>query len=101
MLKIFSIYDSKAEAFIQPFFSPTTATAIRQMEQAVNDETTDFNRYSGDYTLFEIGSWNENKGEIITHEFHINLGLASTFLNSPANAEANEHIRKMSIPATN
>lgn len=78
--KVFSIYDSKAEAFLQPFFSPTAATAVRGFERAAQDESTDFHRYAGDYSLFEIGEWDQSQGTWIAHEAKINLGLASQFL---------------------
>lgn len=79
-MKIFSIYDSKAEAYITPFFSPTTATAIRQFEQACNDQNTDFHKFAGDYTLFEIGNFDEFTAKIDTPQSIINLGLALTFI---------------------
>ena len=64
VMRIFAIYDSKAEAYLQPFFSPTKATAIRSFTQAANDEKTDFYRFAEDYTLFEIGEWDPVGGEI-------------------------------------
>lgn len=78
--KVFSIFDSKADAFLQPFFSPTSATAIRSFERSVQDEATDFHRYAGDYTLFEIGIWDQSEGTWISHEAKINLGVGSQFL---------------------
>jgi len=87
MLTIFSIRDNKAEAFIQPFFSPTAATAIRSFESAVNDSNTDFHKYAGDYTLFQLGEWEPNTGKITICETPINLGLAITFLHSSLTAE--------------
>jgi len=80
ILKIFSIYDSKAEAFIQPFFSQATGAAIRSFESAANEESSDFHKYGADYTLFELGSFNQSTGEMIALDAHINLGLAITFV---------------------
>lgn len=80
MLKIFSVYDSKAEAFVQPFFSPATGTAIRSFATACNDENTDIHRYAGDYTLFEIGEFDPSTGKITPLEAHLNLGLAAAFI---------------------
>lgn len=80
MLKLFSIYDSKAEAFIQPFFSPATGSAIRSFETAANDAGSDFHKYGADYTLFEIGTFDEHTCELTPLESKINLGLAITFL---------------------
>ncbi len=78
--KVFSVFDCKANAFLQPFFSPTTATALRSFERSVQDESSDFHRYAGDYSLFEIGEWNQNQGTWVSYEAKVNLGLASQFV---------------------
>jgi len=77
--KVFSVYDSKAEAFLQPFFSPNAGVALRSFERAANDESTDFCRYASDYSLFEIGEWESTEGVWKAHESKINLGLAVQF----------------------
>lgn len=59
---MFSVYDSKAEAFIQPFFSPNSAVARRMFESAANDPNTDICKFAEDYTLFEIGTFENDQG---------------------------------------
>ncbi len=77
--KIFTVYDSKAEAYITPYFSPTTATAIRAFTAAAQQEGHDFHKWAGDYTLFEIGTWDDQTAEIIRLKADINLGTAITY----------------------
>lgn len=72
----FSIHDSKAAAFIQPFFCPTVAVGIRSYQQAANDPDTMFARFPGDYTLFEIGTFDQETGTLEQLEHPINHGLA-------------------------
>jgi len=79
-LVIFSVHDSKAEAFIQPLFAPTIAVGKRMFEAAVNDESTEFHRYAGDYTLFAIGEFETESGILYPYSIHKNLGLALTFI---------------------
>lgn len=79
-MKTFSIYDSKTEAFIIPWYAPTTASGIRSFETAVKDPSTQFNQHPGDYTLFEIGEFDETLGIITMHRTPTNLGLAITYL---------------------
>ncbi len=79
-LKVFSIHDSKAEAFIQPFYSQTTGTAVRSFEQAVNDPQSDFHKFAGDYTLFELGDFDQNTAVFTPLKTPINLGLALTYI---------------------
>lgn len=80
MLKIFSVYDSKAAAYLQPIFCVNAAVAIRSFEHAVNSEGHDFSRFSADYTLFELGSFDPQLGQFELHQMPHNLGTASSFL---------------------
>jgi len=78
-LSLFSIHDSKAEAFIQPFFAINPAVAIRQFTTAVNDPTTQFSQTPGDYTLFELGTFEQDNAKFDLHKTPINHGLAIAF----------------------
>lgn len=77
---MFAIYDSKADAYLPPFIAVTVDVAKRMFAQAANDQNTDFYRFSGDYTLFELGSWDDNKGVITMHRTHISHGLAQHYI---------------------
>lgn len=59
-LHLFSIHDSKAEAFIQPYFAPTIAVGVRSFQTACNDDTCQFQQNPGDYTLFELGTFDQD-----------------------------------------
>lgn len=63
-MKIFTIYDSKAKAYLQPFFSKTEGTAIREAKMIANQEGHQFNSYAEDYSLFYIGEYDELSGKI-------------------------------------
>lgn len=63
-LKMFSIYDSKAEAYLTPFFAPTSGVALRMFESSCQDASHAFHKFGGDYTLFEIGEFDINSGAI-------------------------------------
>lgn len=58
-LKIFTIYDSKATAYLQPFFMATTGQAIRAFTDATNDSKTQFYAHPEDFTLFEVGLYDD------------------------------------------
>lgn len=85
-LKVFSVYDSKAKAFLQPFFCVNAAVAVRSFESAVNDQRHDFHRYAGDYTLFEIGEFHESEGRLVGLEAKVSLGVAVEFLKETKSA---------------
>lgn len=65
---VYAIYDSKAEAYMQPMVYKTKGQAIRAFEDAINDKETLFSKHAQDFTLWELGEYDETKGEIIMHE---------------------------------
>ena len=65
-LKVFTVYDSKAEAYMQPFYMQTTGQALRAFEDTVNDPDHQFHKHPADFTLFELGIFND-----ITGTFHL------------------------------
>ncbi len=76
MLKIFTVYDSKAEAYLQPFFAQATGAGIRSFSEAANSQDHQFHKHAADYTLFEIGEWDEIHGAMESHHAKTNLGTA-------------------------
>lgn len=82
-MKVLTVYDSKAEAFLPPFYMRTTAEALRAFESTCNDPESNMSRYPEDYTLFEIGEWDDNKGQVSMYEAHKSLGLAIEYKKQP------------------
>lgn len=79
-MKVYSVYDSKGEFFDKPFIQRNAAEALRGFETAINsDHDSLLKRFPGDYTLFEIGSWDDTKGVINMHTAHANLGNGLQF----------------------
>lgn len=66
-MKIFSIYDAAVETYLNPFFAKTMGSAIRSFSDGVNDETTMFNKHANDYTLYQIGEFDEDSGAVVGH----------------------------------
>jgi len=60
----FSIYDSKAQAFMQPWFLPTEALALRAFADCVNDPEHNFGRHPEDYILHAVGAWSPESGTL-------------------------------------
>ena len=57
ILQVFSIHDSKAAAYLAPFFQPTSALAVRMFTDAANDPESNICRHPEDFTLFHMGSY--------------------------------------------
>lgn len=79
-MKVFSIYDSKAAYFEKPFFLRNRGEALRGWEAGANDPQASISKFPGDYTLFEIGEYDDQTGNITMYESKVNLGLASQFV---------------------
>ena len=75
---IFTVYDSAANRYLDPFNAPTIEFAIREFRTAVNKEGHQFCQYPDDYTLFHIGEFNAETGQLQPSELR-SLGVAITF----------------------
>ncbi|QGH72128.1 MAG: DNA binding protein [Microviridae sp. ctjWc39] len=60
LLKVFTIYDSKAEAYLQPFFLKNKGEAIRALTDIVAKPDHNFCKYPEDFTLFELGVFDDS-----------------------------------------
>ncbi len=78
--RVFTVYDAKAEAFLQPFYAKTKGLAVRAFAQAANSGDHDFNKYATDYALFEIGEFDDSTGVIVMHDHFEPLGQAIQFV---------------------
>lgn len=76
----YSVFDEKAAAYLQPFFAPTRGLAIRSFADAVNDPAHAFHKHLADYTLFEVGEFDQNLGTFAVFDHAHNLGCALNFL---------------------
>lgn len=80
-LTIFSIYDSKAKAYLQPFFSNNVETATREFTSAVNGEGQ-FNKYAEDYSMFLLGTFDQDEGSFILESAPIHCCNAITLIHN-------------------
>lgn len=58
-LKMFSIFDSKVQAYMAPVFLRSTGEAERAFSASVADQSSNFCKFPEDFTLFEVGSWDD------------------------------------------
>lgn len=79
-LKAFSIYDVKAEVYSPPFFLMTNGLAVRQFEQLANDLQTTIGQHPADFTLFEIGHFDDASGTLVNLQANNPLGAGIDFV---------------------
>jgi hypothetical protein len=64
ILQIFAVKDRQVDAFLQPFFSPTTGSALRSIMEVLNDPQHTFAKHAADYVLHHLGSFDDAIGVI-------------------------------------
>ena len=79
ILKIFSIYDSKAEAYNSPFYMQTQSLAIRAFTDEANNESSQIGKHPADFTLFYIGEYDDHTASFDLEKTKIALGTALEF----------------------
>lgn len=75
----FTVFDSAAGRYLEPFPAPSVEFAIRGFREAVNKQDHQFNKFPEDYTLFYIGTWDPMTGEF-GPQTPRSLGVAVTFI---------------------
>jgi len=62
--QLFSVYDTKAEVYTPPFFVPTLGIATRAFSDCVNSADHQFGKHPQDYTLFKLGTFDDNTAHL-------------------------------------
>jgi hypothetical protein len=82
LLKCFTVYDNKAGAYMQPFYTQSRGQALRSFADTANDQASTISRHAGDFTLFQIGEFNDEDASFVDG-LHVNLGCAIEFKDNP------------------
>lgn len=99
ILKLFSVFDVKADNYSPPFAAPTVGHALRSFQQLAEDKNGLPGKYPGDFKLCEIGSYNDVTGNLQSLEHPISLGFASDFLAlTPTNPASTPVARLHEVP---
>lgn len=76
MMKIFSIHDGKAQFYGNPWYARTKMEAQRSFADIINDDAPNnlMAKHHSDYTLFELGDFDEQTGKIVLLDAPLPLG---------------------------
>jgi hypothetical protein len=80
--KLFSIYDSKAESFSNPVYLNSTGLAVRTFSDSVQDPESPFHQHPADYTLFELGTYEDTNAKFDLLPTPKSLFVAIEFITS-------------------
>jgi len=90
--KVYTVYDAKIEAYMNPFLMQTKGQAIRAFQDTINGKESQFSKHPEDFTLFEIGEYDDNKGHYTMHDVKISMGGAWEFVNK---TESQQQLRSV------
>lgn len=80
-MKIYTIRDDKAAAYLPPFCARQNGEAIRMFQNSLSDSQSNFAKWPEDYILFELGEFNEDTGVITPLDAPKALGNGIDFKN--------------------
>jgi len=61
---IYSIYDTKAQSYLPPFFLQNDALAIRLIKNTVTNPEHQFSQNAEDYVLFKLGAFDDSSAKM-------------------------------------
>lgn len=77
---VYSIYDSAAKAFTQPFFMQNDGLAVRAFTDNVNSDTANnISEHPDQFTLFKVGEWDDTNALLISLDTKESLGTGTMF----------------------
>lgn len=80
---IYSVYDAKVKYFHFPMFMRNRGEALRSWAQVANDEKSTICAHPSDFTLMELGEFDDQTAQITMHSVPESLGLAIQFKQAP------------------
>ena len=79
ILKMFCIFDNKADCYLTPFFFPHTGQAVRAFKDLVADKNSTVGRHPDDYKLVHVGNWDDSVAEFEPTGV-VSLGFGSDYV---------------------
>lgn len=79
IIRIFAVLDTKIGSFAQPFFMSTVPAAKRAFMEACNDPSTMLHKHPGDFSLYLLGEFNDENGQLTPLQPD-NLGTAASYV---------------------
>ena len=63
-LNIYTIFDQASGAYMRPFYAQSDGQALRSFTDIAQDADHEIGKHPEDYSLFRIGTYDDNKGEL-------------------------------------
>lgn len=79
MLKLFAIKDAKSEAYGPIITYKTQGLFLREISEAIAQGQTVWAKHPQDFTLYELGEYDADTGDVHMYEEKKALGLVADF----------------------
>jgi len=83
--KVYTVYDSKLKTYAHPFQSLNKGHAMRYVDDWLKNPEHPFSKYAADFTLFEIGEYDDELGHYQMHEAKEPMGCLLEFKTEKGN----------------
>ena len=83
LFTVFSIYDSAISTWLPPIYARNKGEMLRNFADGVADAKSQLAKHPGDYSLFELGTWDDDKCLFTMLKAPIRLCLALDFIQKP------------------
>lgn len=60
IIRLYSVYDRKAQVFHLPYYAPTDGVAVRTFSDAIADPNVTYSRHPNDYVLYCVGTFDDS-----------------------------------------
>lgn len=84
LLNAYSLYDSKAVTYSPPFYAPAHGAAVRIVMDAAADPNTSIGRHPADYTLYCVGRFDDQSGQLLPHDVREHISDVLPLVPPPA-----------------
>lgn len=81
--RVFAIFDACAGAYLPPFMMPRDEQALRAFRECINSPSHQFAMHPQDYTLFFIGTFDDQTAKYTQPEAFVSLAQAITLKARP------------------
>lgn len=78
-MKMYTVHDAAAKAYLPPFTQKSERDALSAFEEAANDSQSAISKYPADFTLIELGDFDERTGKLTLLPENLNIANAAKF----------------------
>jgi len=77
-INVYSVFDSKAAVFANPFYMANDAVALRGFAGAVNSPESMLYKHPEDYSLYRLGTFDDSVGLLVAEAQPVVMATASS-----------------------